>query len=199
MSTSGSCTLSSKKQISPIIAAAADTAAATAKAAAAISASMSQPTIHDQLKQQHQHNENNNTNNQSPSNLYTHTSPSSLSRSPGSSTTQPSEKNKNRNHPIKMIDTDIDDIDDLDLDHHNNLNEIDDRSSKLFDDKEHGEIMMLSLPRSYNEHVPPSFNTALRSHNQQHQHSQQLHPNPISSIYKHQYQNDIDLHSLVKR
>ena len=39
------------KKLSPIVAAAADTAAATAKAAAAISASIGQPTIHEQLKQ----------------------------------------------------------------------------------------------------------------------------------------------------
>jgi len=157
---------SSKKQISPIIAAAADTAAATAKAAAAISASMAQPTIHDQLKRQQRHYDEEQFRAKSPtSNLY-------------SSPTSPTGEQANR---IKMIDTDIDEIDDLDLDR-NQLEA--ETMGKLYEEKE---FEMMSLPRVYNE-VPPSFNTALRS-----QH------NSISSGYRHQYQNDIDLQALVRR
>ncbi len=80
-----------------------------------------------------------------------------------------------------MIDTDIDEIDDLDLDRNQLENE---PMTKLYEEKE---FEMMSLPRAYNE-VPPSFNTALRA-----QH------NSISSGYRHQYQNDIDLQALVRR
>lgn len=70
---------------------------------------------------------------------------------------------------IKMIDTDIDDIEDIDLDIGPN-----DQLTRLYEEKDH------ELP-------PPSFNTAVRK------------DKSASNSYRHQYQNEMDLEALVKR
>ena len=140
----GSSTSTHKKQISPIIAAAADTAAATAKAAAAISASMAPTSIYDNF----------NVNRKA---IDDQTSPTF------SNDTVPVSMATPLNAPprIKMIDTDIDDIEDIDLDIGPN-----DQLSRLYEEKE------TELP-------PPSFNTAVRkeasnSYRHQYQNSMDL-------------------------
>lgn len=158
-----------KKPISPIVAAAADTAAATAKAAAAISASMGQPSIYDNFN---------------TSNLKKSMTPDDLSKSLQSPTyssdTMPASATpldtSQTNARIKMIDTDIDDIEDMDIDHIGQSEPL----PKLYEDKNHE----IAIP---NEQPPPSFNTAMRKDKGE------------SNSYRHQYQNTMDLEALVQR
>lgn len=168
ISSTASATSTHRKQISPIIAAAADTAAATAKAAAAISASMAQPSIYDNYnsKKAFSSDENSSKKVESPT-FSNDTIPTSAS---------PINSSNNR---IKMIDTDIDDIDDIDLDIGNH-----DQLSKLSEEKDQ-EIIQ---PQVNNEQPPPSFNTAIRAK-----------PESTSNSYRHQYQNTMDLEALVQR
>ena len=83
------------------------------------------------------------------------------------------------NMHIKMIDTDIDDIDDLDLDPAGHDRDQPQRVGKVVEEKE---SETATLPR--NELAPPSFNTATRN-------------STNTNSYRHDYQNDINFPTFV--